>query len=143
MKARLLNVSGELQLLLCTGKVVVLSDEGARDFLLNFDDPLYYSGDGKWDYGFPMEEYEGNEIAFVDDAGLLCIRDAQVYREFVTPRPITYLTVPEYATMHGKQPGIIRRFCIQNRLKGAIQKGSKWLIPEDCPYPADDRVRKI
>lgn len=142
MKARLLNVSGELQLLLCTGRVVVLSDESAKEFLLNFDDPSYYSGGGKWDYGFPMEEYEGDEIAFVDDEWLLCIRDAKSYRTYVTPKSIKYLTVPEYAAMHGKQPGIIRRFCIQNRLVGAIQKGTKWLIPEDSPYPADERVRK-
>ena len=143
MKARLLNVSGEVQLLLCTGKVVILSDESAKDFLLNFDDPSYYSGSGKWDYGVSMEEYEGDEIAFVDDDGLLCIRDVKAYRTFVTPKAIKYLTVPEYAAKHGKQPGIVRRFCIQNRLDGAIQKGTKWLIPEDCPYPADERVKKI
>ena len=136
MKARLLYNQETMQLLSCNGKIKTVSDDEARSFLLNFDSPEYYAGDSKWDYeNLTIESYRGTTIAFVDESLVLHIEDADQFRKLLTYTEPDYLTVPEYAALHGKQTAIIRRFCIQGRLEGAIQKGSKWLIPSVCPYP--------
>ena len=136
MRGRLLLNQGMMQLLLCTGKIITVSDAEARNFLLNFDDSAYYSGSSTWDYeNLSMESYRGTTIAFVDENGHLQIEDAEQFRKLLMRKEINYLTVPEFAARHGKQPAIIRRFCSQGRLTGAFQKGSTWLIPEECPYP--------
>lgn len=140
MKARLLYNQDITQLLLCTGKIKTVSGEEARSFLLNFDDPEHYAGDSKWDYeNLTMDSYRGTTIAFVDDNGHLQVEDAERFRKLLSHKETVYLTVPEFAALHGKQSAIIRRFCLQGRLNGAIQKGNGWLIPEDCPYPVLER----
>lgn len=142
MKARLIFHEGGIQLLLTTGRIVTLTLGAAREFLLNYDRGDYYSGSGTWDYeNLTMESYRGDTIAFVDDGGMLCIKDPVRYREIMVNEDTKYLTVAEYANLHGKQTAIIRRFCQNGRIVGAIQKGKTWLIPEDSPYPPDTRVR--
>ena len=143
MKARLLQDNGELKLLICTGRIVTIAQEDAYEFLLNFDKTSYYAGRGKWDYeDVTMENFQGDTIAIVDDEGALHVLDAGKYREIIQPGPTKLLTVTEYAEKHGKQVSIIRRFCRDNRIPGAINRGNAWFIPEDAPYPPDGRSRK-
>ena len=140
MKARLINFKGITQLLLCTGKIKDVSNTEAYDFLLNFQDPSYYSGTGKWNYeNLSMEEYRGDTIAVVDDNDTLHVFNATLFREIFLNKDAQYLTVPEYAELHGKKTAIIRRLCLDGRIPGAIFKG-KWLIPNTAPYPRDARV---
>ena len=142
MKARLVFSAGGIQLLVATGKIVTVTIEAAKEFLLNYDRDDYYSGSGTWDYeNLTMESYRGDTIAFVDDDGSLCVKDPVRYREIMTSAGIKYLTVAEYAELHGKQAAIVRRFCQNGRIEGAIQKGKTWLIPENSPYPPDTRIR--
>lgn len=143
MKARLLEFEGTLQLLLCTGSIKMLSYSEAYEFISNYDNPEYYSGVGKWDYeNITMESYRGNTIAIVSDEGNLIIENAELLRTILNNKDPKYLTVLEYAALHGKQDSIVRRICRAGRIPGAIQKGKSWLIPEDAPYPVDERVRK-
>lgn len=143
MKARLLHDNGELKLLVCNGRIVTVAPEDAYDFLMNFDKASYYAGRGKWDYeDVTMENFQGDTIAIVDDEGALCVLDAGKYREIIQPGTAKLLTVTEYAEKHGKQVSIIRRFCRDNRIPGAVNKGNAWFIPEDAPYPPDTRGRK-
>ncbi|MBP1582196.1 MAG: DNA-binding protein [Oscillospiraceae bacterium] len=55
---------------------------------------------------------------------------------------MTYLSVADFAKKHGRQPALVRRLCMNGRIKGATSVGSTWLIPENAPYPADARVGK-
>lgn len=143
MKARLLQHLGMIQLLSCNGKITDCSYEYACNFLLNFDSPEYYDGNGKWDYGdITMEGYNGETIATVSDDGILCVENAELYRNMFTNKEPRLLTVAEFAQIHGKGTAIVRRMCTQGRIPGAILKGSRWLIPEGTPYPTDERVRK-
>lgn len=143
MKARLLHDNGELKLLICNGRIVTIASEEAREFLLNFDNPSYYAGRGKWDYeDVTIENFQGETIATVEDDGTLRVLDASKYREIIQPGAAKLLTVAEYAEKHGKQVSIIRRFCRNNRIPGAINRGYAWFIPEDAPYPQDERGRK-
>lgn len=137
MKARLLIFQNSLQLLFCTGRIEIISPADARDFLLNFNDPKYYNYFGIWDYEVSMESYRGNTIAFVDDEYTLHVLDAEAFRSILSKKEAQLLTVPEYAALHGKQSAIVRRFCLEGRIHGAIQKGTRWLIPEDSPYPIE------
>ena len=50
-----------------------------------------------------------------------------------------YLSVTEYAGLHGKDTGNIRRLLASGRLKGQ-KVGNQWIIAKDAPYPKDNRV---
>ena len=50
-----------------------------------------------------------------------------------------YLSVSEYAKLHGKDPGNIRRLLSAGRLQGQ-KVGKQWIIPCDAPYPEDKRA---
>ena len=50
-----------------------------------------------------------------------------------------YLSVSQYATLHHKDAGNIRRMLISGRLNG-IKVGNQWIIPSDTPFPRDKRV---
>lgn len=46
------------------------------------------------------------------------------------------ITLDEYAELVGRGRNIVGRMCRNGRIPGARQQGSRWLIPEDAPYPA-------
>ncbi len=143
MKARLIHIDNEYQLLLCTRKIQMLSPAEARKFLLEYDHEEYYSGPGSWDYeGLAMEDYAGETVARVDDDGILSVVNGPLFRGLIENFETKYLSVAEYAAKHGKQPPIVRRMCMNGRIKGVKQSGRSWLIPENSPYPADARVGK-
>ena len=142
MKARLVQYRELTQLLLCTGRIIDCTFADACEFLLNFDNNKYYKGNGTWDYDVAMEKYNGDTIATVSDDGILHIENAELYRNMFANKEIHFLTAAEFAELHSKGTAIVRRMCTQGRIPGAILKGSRWLIPEGTPYPADERVRK-
>lgn len=136
MKAQLVFSQDSLYLLLCSGKNEKISEEVAKEFLLSYDDSKYYSGPAELNFNdFIMEPYQGTTIAIVDDNDILHVFNSKQFRHIFTGKELKLLTVPEYAALHGKKNSIIRRLCLEGRIKGAIQKGSRWLIPEDSPYP--------
>ena len=49
-----------------------------------------------------------------------------------------FLSVSEYAKIHKKDPGNIRRFLKSGRLQGQ-KVGNQWIIPYDALYPNDMR----
>lgn len=141
MKARLVERDGSLELLLCTGVIKLLNAVEAREFLLHYDDSSHYAGDTSWDDEvLSMSCYSGETIAIVSEDGILEIHNPDLYRTILFPKEVVLLTIPEYAEKHGKKTAIIRRFCLAGRIEGAIQKGSRWLIPENAPYPTDERA---
>ena len=136
MKARLLQNNGSLQLLLCTGVIKIITHSEAKEFILSFNDPVYYEGPGIWDYdGISMETYGGDTVVSVNDEGVLLVYDAGTFRDILSYEGARLLTVPEYAALHGRKTAIVRRHCKDGLIQGAIQKGTRWLIPEDAPYP--------
>lgn len=142
MKARLLKYDNKLELLTCTGDIAFVSNSQARQFLLNFDNPDYCAGNGTWDYPeVTMENYHGETIAYVSDNGELCVSDPTWFRTLVNSSVAVMVTVPQYAKLHNVTDSLIRRLCRTGRIPGAVQKGSAWLVPEDAPYPADERLK--
>lgn len=145
MKARLIQHGGTLSLLLCTGKIKLLTLEEAFEFISTFDDPRHYAGRGKWmEKIVKMEDYEGKTIAVVEDNGFLRVEDGPTFRSILASGPenqVELLTIEEYASQHKKSVTLVRRLCREGRLEGAIHKGKAWLIPAGSPYPADERMK--
>ena len=142
MKARMILLRETLYLLDCTGDVQLLTDSAAQRFLLNFDSPNYYPTNTTNNNKEPIEEMEGETVAYVSDNNILCIENAEIYRSLILNTPQKYTTAPEFAALHGKTETIVRRMCRDGRIEGAVLKGRTWLIPEDTPYPFDNRRRQ-
>lgn len=51
-----------------------------------------------------------------------------------------FLSVTEFAALHGKDPGNVRRLIQQGRIP-AQRIGNQWAIPADAQPPADKRVK--
>lgn len=141
MKARLLTRHGATTLLSCNGSIKILSNKEATDFMMNFENSKYYDGDSTWDYEISIEDYSGDTIAYVSDDNVLHIVDAIAFRNLFELAEPSYITVQEYADLHGKKAAIVRRLCANGRIQGATQKGKTWLIPPTSPYPSDERIR--
>lgn len=142
MKARLIYSDGGIyQLLISNGKILTVSSEDAKKFLLEFDSEAYYSDPGEWDAeGISMADYSGETVAQVDSRGRLVVVNAIRFRSILSGQEVKYLTAAEFGDKHGRNAPIVRRMCADGRIKGAVLKGRVWLIPEDSPYPADARV---
>lgn len=51
-----------------------------------------------------------------------------------------FLSVTEYADLHNKDKGNIRRLLAEGRLEGR-KIGNQWVIPENAEYPEDKRKK--
>ena len=51
-----------------------------------------------------------------------------------------YISVSEYAKLHSKDKGNIRRLLASGRLQGQ-KVGNQWIIPADAEYPEDKREK--
>lgn len=54
---------------------------------------------------------------------------------------VRYLSTFEVAEKWGISPRRVGVLCCQNRIPGAQQAGSRWIIPEDAEKPADARIK--
>lgn len=137
MKARIIETDNVIKLLLVNGVIKNISFSELVEFLKTYHVNFHYAGDKTWDeqYEISMDEFTGNTLAIVTNEGDLLIRDPNLITRLMDFKQINYITVDEYAAKHNKKNAIIRRFCTNGRIKGAVQKGSRWLIPEDAEYP--------
>ena len=51
-----------------------------------------------------------------------------------------FLSVTEWAALHGKDPGNVQRLIQDGRIP-AMKVGRNWIIPADAQPPADKRVK--
>lgn len=51
-----------------------------------------------------------------------------------------FLSISEWCTLHGKDPGNVRKIIQQGRIP-AEKIGKQWVIPSDAQPPADKRVK--
>ena len=135
----LLCMNGTIQ----EGSMPVLTD-----FLLNFMGAARFTGtgeDGCWSdsYG-DMALYPGDTIAYITDAYNLVIMDFSIFAPLLTEtyKENSYISLGEYAALHGRSREMIKDFCQKGRIIGAQKKANRWLIPKDAPYPAMPKHRK-
>ncbi len=53
---------------------------------------------------------------------------------------MSLISVSEYAKIHGKDTGNVRRMLISGRLTG-YKIGNQWVLDEETPYPKDNRIK--
>ena len=52
-----------------------------------------------------------------------------------------YVSVTQFANMHGLQDSNVRKLIRQGRLPEAFKVGNSWVIPADAKKPEDLRVK--
>ena len=139
MKARVVRYGDLFQLLLCSGNIKALDAIGVNDFFETFDSSEHYDKGPGWTFPIPIEQYNGETVAYVNDDMQLIICNSACYRELCAGIPAKMITTAEYAELHGKKAGIIKRFCRDGRIPGAIMQGITWMVPANAPYPANSR----
>jgi len=52
-----------------------------------------------------------------------------------------FVTVSQYAELHGLPERTVRNWCNAGKMGGAVLVGKTWSIPEDCPFPRKGKAR--
>lgn len=130
VKARLSEIEGNYYLELPNAKPRLIEHDEIRQFILSYQDPQYFFIGSAHLTTRP----KGEILAKVFESGSLIITSPQFLSNLFSP-PINYITVAEYAALHGRKEKIITRLCREGRIPGAIQRSYRWLIPADAPYP--------
>jgi len=134
MKLRVIE-DRKRRLILCPNGSIMKADKDALAKLLTgFRKPTSFKGDeGYWNGEITdMEDVYGVTLAYVDEMSRLVILSDKL---FEPEKTVVYVTVTEYAELHGRGIGIVKRLCLDGRIEGAIKKSNGWLIPKDTPYP--------
>lgn len=54
-----------------------------------------------------------------------------------------YLSVSEYALLHGVSERTVRNYCSQGKLVGAFLTGKTWNIPDDAEVVKSNRTKRV
>ena len=139
MKLRLVRQKGELKLLCSNGSTLDVDKNVLASLLVDFKHSNKFKGDMHyWSFTCSnIEDVPGEMLAYVDDANRLIIYDETLFVEVVESS--IYISVTEYAELHGKSRPMIKKLCSDGRIPGAQKHSTGWLIPKNAPYPKDKR----
>lgn len=149
MQARLIKDKTGVFRILCSDGSIIDADINNLYYLLTeFSkagslDKLK-DGEQKWnDECLDMALYPGENYAYITDNFQLVIIDFLPFRKVLTNFNSSnkMISTAEYADLHDKSPEQIKVLCRAGRIIGAKKEGPNWRIPEDAPYPANDRGR--
>ena len=152
--------NGEERILYSDGRYVPVSDDRLRQALQNQSSAAFLRCDGSdwWEIQYDrMEDVEGVTLAYIDDKGNLVITEANPFLHLLVAgaedddeqdapaaaaadaESIEYISIDEYAASVGRHPSRVRVLCRQGRFPTAKKISSRWVIPKDTPFPADNR----
>ena len=142
MILRLLKQNGKLVIYCLNGTIMTADDNALIQLLTSFDKPHSFKGtEGVWNKHFAdMSDAVGETLAYVDDTKKLIILNNNVFSG-VLKETTRYVSVTEYAKLHGKCRASIKKMCGYGRIEGAYKASSGWLIPYNAPYP--ERKKRI
>lgn len=142
MKLRLIRQNGELKLLCANGSTLDVDKKVLTSLLTDFKHPSKFKGlTSFWSFTCSnIEDVPGEMLAYVDEANRLIIYDENLFSEIVESS--AYISVTEYANLHGKGRAIVKKLCLEGRIPGAQKHSTGWLIPKNTPYPKDNRFSK-
>jgi hypothetical protein len=135
MKAKLFLYAENYYLQRQSGELSRLRLGEAREFLLNFLNEKYYENTSP--LPCVTTEYNGDIIAEVDDNYHLVVFDETAFRDIIKAGEARFISVPDYAALHGKSNSMVRRLCQNGRFPGALRIGNTYIIPADAAYPKD------
>ncbi len=122
-------------LLLCPNGSILKGDAKTLARLLTeFSNPKAFKGNyGTWNsFNTHMEKYPGETLAFVENKCLTIIYD-KLFADLESETE--YVSVSEYAEMHGKSRPMVKKLCLDGRIEGIKKHSTGWLIPKNAPYP--------
>ncbi len=145
MKARLIKSYNKYLLLCADGTISNVNDGVLKRLFVGFAAAEKLHGkDGRWDENCnKMEDYKGNDLAWVDDKGLLVIKENPFVSLVEAVVDEDYVTIQEYAKEHNRYETRIKKLCQEGRIPGATKKGNRWFVPRNAPYPQDARYSGV
>lgn len=149
MRTGLFRVEKTIELLCEDGTIISKPTDSDLLYMLTmFKDIEKLTGDSerRWDKEYcKMENYVGELLAFVNHGDELIIWDFNPFIHLLKKfKQDEMLSVSKYASKIGKSQAIVRRYCANGKLPGAIKiplhdnKEGAWMIP-DIPWPCDNR----
>lgn len=138
MKARIVKNNELIQLLLSNGDIRSLTIRDAKEFLAVCLGEKFLKND-YWPHSITMEEWSGETLAIVTDDNTLEIYDKAFISEIFEDTLIEYISLNEFAAIHGKNPIYTRKLCQDGKIKGAKKIEKQWIVPENAEYPGDGR----
>lgn len=144
MKGRLVKDKGGSTVFLCSnGNKLLINKAIISALLYDFKEinENFWVSDEVWktEQAPSMELYPGKTLAFITDDNQLVILDSEPFRLLLDESkrmPVDkYLSAVEYAEKYNKSREIIKVYCRQGRIPGAVKINDNWLIPKDAPYP--------
>ena len=88
-----------------------------------------------------------NIVAYIDKNNKLTVLDYAFVHRALEMMSNTYVTLDVWSESHGKSIPAAKRQCQLGRVRGAVQVGGLWLIPEYSPYPervsCDEKVLEL
>lgn len=146
MKARLIRKNGKMYLLCNDGSIAIADESILKQLFVCFNSVETIKGtDGQWkeNNNSDIEKVSGKTLVWVDDNNCLCIKENPFTSFFESIVDNEYITLHEYALLHGKNDNRIKALCREGRISGATKKAGKWFVPKHSPYPADARYSGI
>ena len=134
MEYKLFKDDSEYQLMLPTGGIQILTIEKVREFILDFK-----TFEIEQNNNLCFGESKGELLASLNDKKELTLYSATFLNDIFFDES-AYVSVQEYAEIHGKKRAIVSRLCNDGRIPGAVRKGTKWYIPKNATYPKDCRA---
>ena len=140
------NSKGQLHLLCSNGSIVIPNEENnyLSSLLIDFKLAKDFAGsDGCWkDHTPEISMYPGKTIAYVTNNKELVIVDFEPFKHILESKKPEYLSTEEYGKKFNKSAEIVKVFCRQGRIFGAVKIGSSWFVPKDAPYPVPQEYRR-
>ena len=144
MKIRLIrNAEQNLQLLYSDGTIAEATADVLSKLLTGFKryEKDFSAGDaGFWNSDcFDMSDYPGETCAYLTDNGMLVVTDDAAFKPVTDSKtkPIGYMSTADFAKQVNRSQEIIKVFCRNGRIPGAIKVANSWLVPENAEYPVD------
>ena len=151
MKGRLIkDTQGDIFLLCNDGAMVSATKEVLYSLLFDFStlEKSYWASVDTWKTASipDMSLYPGETLAFVTEQNQLIIMDSSAFSILVDTSLVTpvheYISLLEYAKKYDKSKEIIKVYCRNGRISGAIKVGKNWMIPKDAPYPVPSEKQR-
>ena len=148
MKARIIkDKDNRILYLHHDGAIIPVTKHFIRFFIFNFKSNIKGSfelseGESPERWISPsctdMSVYEGETLGYLNDnlEFVACSPEVFSMLEFTSALD-SYITLSEFAKKWNKSTEIIKVFCRNNRIPGAVRMHDRWLIPKDAIYPVD------
>ncbi len=118
------------------GSILEPTNDDIAQLLTSFKKANQFKGNSEYwsTYHASMEETIGETLAYIDDKNRLVVLSENVFSSII-PKKVRYVTVSEFAAMHGKCRASVKNMCAAGRIEGANKTDLGWLIPSDAKYP--------